>query len=496
MTRRSKRRANQRGAATVALGDGLESMSMKVGQQQRGMAYVRQQQLTQDRAQLTAMWLEDWISRKICDRKARDMTRRWREVRANSLEAQQIDEYQKLERALNVRDLFRQASQWASLYGTAAILLITDAADTSQPLGDGERVKRLLVADRHSISSDGARVADVLSPEFGMAEFYRIKGSEQIHRSRIILLHAGELPLSDALREWGTSDLEHVYAAIKRFDLMGVNIGELVNESKVDVFKMEGYSDKIAAGLEDKVLAVMQATQMIKSISNSLLLDKDADYEQKELTFTGLKDLMIEFRNAVAGAADMPVTILFGQSASGFASGKEDIQTYHENIHGLQESRLRPALDRLDQVLCRQLWGARPEDWWYEFPSLTELTEQDRATTFAAFAQGAAALIQNGVLREDQVASELKQSILFDNVSEEDILALQSLTEADPYGFDPVTEGAGKADPAQTPAAPDDPLQADGSLVPASAGGVHTRHADSRGAASPARDGWRRLWPW
>lgn len=469
MSRRKQRRAQRERGAAVLVNDGLESMAMKMGQRQRGMNYVRTRSLTQDRAQLTAMWLEDWISRKVCDRKARDMTRRWRDVKCNSLTAQQIDQYHQLERALNAHDLFRQALQWASLYGTSAIVMVTDADDTSEPLSERERVKRLLVADRHSISSDGQKVFDVLSPEFGMAEYYRVKGSRRIHRSRVILIHAGELPLSDPMREWGTSDLEHVYETIKRFDLMSLNIGELVNESKIDIFKMEGYSAKIAAGLEDQVMAVMAATQRIKSISNSLMLDKDAEYEQKELTFTGLRDLMLEFRNAVAGAADMPVTILFGQSASGFASGKEDIQSYHENIHGLQESRARPALDRLDQVLCRQLFGQRPEDWWYEFPSLNELTEQEKNAALLAFSQAMVLLIQNGVLREDQVASELKQSALFDNVTEDDIKQLKSMVSEglkDPYGFNPITAQPGQEDPASASASTNDPVQANGSLVP------------------------------
>lgn len=472
MTRRTKQRAKARGAAV--LNDGLESMAMKMGQRQHGMTYSRQKFLTQRRDELMAMWIEDWIARKVCDRKSRDMTRRWREVRCNSLDAQKLDRYQQLERTLNVREQFRQASQWASLYGTAGVLMVTDAEDLSLPLAENEQVKRLLVADRHSLSSDGAKVFDVLSPDFGLSEFYRIKGSQRIHRSRLILIHAGELPLSDPLREWGTSDLEHVYATIKRFDLLSLNIGELVNESKIDIFKMDGYSNKIASGLEDQVMAVMAATQRIKSISNSLMLDKDAEYERKELTFTGLSDLLVQFRNAVAGAADMPVTILFGQSASGFASGKEDLDAYYDSINGLQESRIRPALDRLDQVLCRQLFGQRPEDWWYEFPALKQLTDTERYTALQAFAQAMVLLIQNGVLREDQVASELKQSVLFDNVSDDDIEQLKSmvsdLTKKDPYGFNPITPAEGEVHQAQPAASANDPIQANGGLVPPAAG--------------------------
>lgn len=464
MSSNNRRRARRSPSARI--GDGLASMATKLGSRQEALRYTRGKSLTDDRAQLLAMWLEDWIARKICDRKSRDMTRRWREVKSNSLPADAIDRFQKQERKLHAREIFRQACQWASLYGTGGVLLITDSENIEQPLGAGEQVLRLLAVDRHAMSSNGAETVDVLSPNFGMPDYYRIKGSKQIHHSRLIVIRGGEKPLSEPNRHWGTSDLEPVYAAIRRFDLLSLNIGELVNESKLDIFKMESFADKIAAGLEDQVTEVIAAVQRIKSITNSLLLDKQAEYEQKELTFTGLKDLMVEFRNAVAGAADMPVTILFGQSASGFASGKEDLAAYYDGINGLQESRLRPALDKLDSVLARQaLQGELPDDWWYEFPSLNVMTDAERATTFETFARGATALIGAGVIREDQAASELKQSSFFDNISDDDIKQLKAVggplpgTGGDPYALVPSPAPAAHGEaPAPTTAA-GDPVQ-------------------------------------
>src|SRR5690606_4746040 len=114
---------------------------------------------------------------------------------------------------------------------------------------------------------------------------------------------------------------------------------------------------------------------------------------------------------------------------------------------------------------------AQPEDWWYEFPALGEMTETEKNTALLAFAQAMALLIQNGIVREDQVASELKQSALFDNISDEDVDKLKSMVSEElgshPYGFDPITAQPGQANTAKPAAAPNNAVQANGGVVPA-----------------------------
>ncbi|MCG9064706.1 DUF1073 domain-containing protein [Laribacter hongkongensis] len=452
--------------------DGLQSMAMRLGGRQREMSYARVNLLTDQRNQLDALWFEDWCARKICDKKSRDMTRRWRTVKSNDTPAAELERFERLERRLNVREVIRQAHQWASLYGTGAIILVGDGQDPTVEFGEDERLVRLVALDRHSISASTEREQNVLSPVFGEPVTYTIKGMQEIHRSRVILVRAVERPPSDAERLWGISDLEGVIEAVKRFDMLSLNVGDLVTESKVDVFKIQGFANKIAAGFENEIIQLISSIQAIKSTTNSVVVDGEIEYEQKELTFTGLKDLLVEFRNTVAGAADMPLTVLFGQSAAGFASGQEDITNYHESIHGLQESRLRHVFDRLDPILARMLWGKTPDDWWFEFPPLTELTAEQRANVLNTTATACGTLLDRGVLREDQILSELKQSELFDNVTEQDVTAARSLAgshEEDPYGFAPITGIARPTDPTKPAVTPGNAQQANRGVVPAAA---------------------------
>ncbi|MCK3654235.1 hypothetical protein A4G19_10575 [Pasteurellaceae bacterium Macca] len=416
------------------LNDGIQSLALNLGAKQQGLQYGSSQPISQ--TELEALWSENWIAKKICIKRAEDMTRRWREVYANELDAEQLDQFTRLERRLKLRETLCEALQWASLYGSVGVLIITDKPSLNTPLMATERIQKLVILPKEKINPQGEKERDVLSDNYGKYNVYTIANEVnvvEVHHSRLMILNAHNAPLSSQ-EIWGVSDLSPVIETLKRFDGASKNIGDLIFESKVDVFRIAGLSEKIASGMENDVARVIQAVQLIKSSTNSLVLDTENEYEQKELAFGGLKDLLTEFRNAVAGAADIPVTILFGQSVSGLASGDEDIQNYHESIHRLQEARLRPVFERLDPLLCNQLFGGLPEDWWFEFTPLKELTQEQQVNMLNTFSQAVNGLIQHGIVTEIQAANELKESGLFANISAEDLALLEQ--QYDPTAVD------------------------------------------------------------
>ena len=415
----------------MQLFDGIKSLALKLGGKQDQTYYSSGLKLTDDLQQLEALWLDNWIANKVCIKRSEDMVRNWREIYSNNLDSKQLDAFTKLERRLKLRETLTKALQWSSLYGSVGLLVVTDATNITSPLRPTERLKRLIILPKWKISPSGQRDDDVLSSNFGRYSEYSIVGGTQsvlVHHSRLLIVNANDAPLSDN-DIWGVSDLEKIIEVLKRFDSASVNVGDLIFESKIDIFKIAGLSDKISAGLENEVANVISAVQSIKSATNSLLLDVENEYDRKELTFTGLKDLLTEFRNAVAGAADMPVTILFGQSVSGLASGDEDIQNYHESIHRLQEARLRPILEVIDLLICNELFGGQPDDWWFEFVPLTTVGQEQQINMLNTFASATNTLIQNGVVNEHQVANELRESGLFASISAEDVEEMKNADE-------------------------------------------------------------------
>lgn len=415
----------------MQLFDGIKSLALKLGSKQEQTYYSSSSKLTDDRQQLEALWLDNWIANKVCIKRSEDMVRNWREIYSNNLDSKQLDAFTELERRLKLRETLTKALQWSSLYGSVGLLVVTDVTNITSPLRPTERLTRLIILPKWKISPSGQRDDDVLSSNFGRYNEYSIVGGTQsvlVHHSRLLIVNANDAPLSDN-DIWGVSDLEKIIEVLKRFDSASVNVGDLIFESKIDIFKISGLSDKISAGLENEVANVISAVQSIKSATNSLLLDVENEYDRKELTFAGLKDLLTEFRNAVAGAADMPVTILFGQSVSGLASGDEDIQNYHESIHRLQEARLRPILEVIDPLICNELFGGQPDDWWFEFVPLTTVGQEQQINMLNTFASATNTLIQNGVVNEHQVANELRESGLFASISAEDVEEMKNADE-------------------------------------------------------------------
>lgn len=411
--------------------DGIKSLALRLGEKQKQASYAKGESLTDDIAQLEALWRENWIANKICVKRSEDMTRAWRDVFSNDLESEQLDAFTKYERRIKLRETLTKALQWSSLYGSVGLLIVTNEQLVGTPLKPTETLKQLIIIPKGKISPTGERESDLTNPNFGKYSSYLINGGDEsieVHHSRLVIINANESPLSDN-SICGISDLEKIIDALKRFDIASANVGDLIFESKIDIFKIDGLSDKIASGFENEVANVIGAVQAIKSSTNSLLLDKDNEYDRKELSFGGLRDLITEFRNAVAGAADMPVTILFGQSVSGLASGDEDIQNYHESIHRLQETRLRPVLEIIDTLICNDLFGGVPDDWWFEFLPLTVVKQEQQINMLNTFATATNTLIQNGIVTEYQVANELRESGLFANISSDDIEDMKNADE-------------------------------------------------------------------
>jgi hypothetical protein len=129
------------------------------------------------------------------------------------------------------------------------------------------------------------------------------------------------------------------------------------------------------------MLKRMQLAMMAKGINGALLLDAEEDYEQKQAQFGGLTDLMMAFMQLTSGASDIPMTRLLGQSPGGMnASGESDLRNYYDRISSGQELVLAPALQVLDECLIRSALGSRPEEVFYNWRSLWQTTDTERAT--------------------------------------------------------------------------------------------------------------------
>jgi len=443
------------------LNDGLVSLMTSLGEKIGAVRYSSTRPDVPDK-ELLAMYKKSWVVKKYIDKTAADMLKLPREF-SGDFDSTIEQRIRDTETELGLSQVFNNALSWASLMGDSLIVAVTDCADeqiASEVDLQGEDIVKFLVFRKGEYTPDSNIITDVKSDHFGEPLTYQIDvGSKQLkfHHSRCLRTKLGRHSIKDRA-QFGTSDLQAPYEHIKTFDTAILSTGDTIQEANVDVLFVPGMNNQIAAGQENQVREYARVMKQTKSSTGLLLIDAGTSeaqgrYEQKNAQFTGLSDVITKMATVLAGALDRPITVLFGQSASGFSSGEEDNKAYYETINGMQESRLRPMQDFADKFILDKLSIA--ESLSYEYPSIDSINETEEATRFGQYATGFNTLVTSSILTEEVAIREMIARGVLKTVTEEEIAGIVSAgADSDLWGSygTPTTPGA-QAGPPETTAA-------------------------------------------
>lgn len=355
--------------------------------------------------QLAAAYRTAWLPRKIVDIPAFDSVRAWRDWQA---EGAQIEAIEAEEKRLNVKAKVLEARIKARLWGGAAIMLGTGDANLAEPL-DVERVGKgglqyLTVLTRRQLTA-GEIERDPQSEFYGKPKLYTLQTQQAqqvaIHPSRLVIFHGASQPDDDMAtlnQGWGDSVLQSVMDAIKQADNTAANIASLVFEAKVDVIRIPNFMASLGdPAYEKTLLSRYTLANTAKGINGALLLDKEEEYESKSANFATLPDVLDRFLQITAGAADIPVTRLLGQSPAGLNStGEMDLVNYYDRLSAMQEIEMSPAMHRLDECLIRSAMGSRDPSIYFHWSPLWQLSEKDKAEVFERKANAVRTLAGKG----------------------------------------------------------------------------------------------------
>ena len=168
----------------------------------------------------------------------------------------------------------------------------------------------------------------------------------------------------------------------------------------------------------------------VKSLANILMIDQDADWQSKELSSMWINEALKESRTDIAGACEMPLTRLFGQSAAGFASGEEDNKIYYEHINAKQESMLRPMWAFIDKFMIDYI-KEKDETFThsffdYDFPTIRDRDEKEQAEIFQIVTNALVALYGTEAIDPVTIAEHIKLKG-FINISDEQLDKLKAV---------------------------------------------------------------------
>jgi phage-related protein (TIGR01555 family) len=372
--------------------------------------------------QAEAWYRGTWLGRKIVDIPPFDMTREGRDWQTSK---DNIEKLEAEERRLQLWAKLQRALILARLFGGGGIVLGDGAANPMEPLKpDAVRQGGLQYAQVYSRYQliEGEQRLDPADPWFGQPDFFSIntgRGEQvKLHPSRVVPFIGQRAPegtfLSGVSWYWGDPILQSIKQAVENADLAQDGFAALIDEAKLDILKIPGLTANAAtAEFEQRLTARLAAAKTGQSVWRAKILDSEEEWDQFQVTWAGMPELMFAFMNAVAGAADIPLTRLLGVSPKGLqSSGDGEERDYQTMVKARQNEMLAPALERIDDVLIRSALGSRPSDVYYEFAPLNQVTEQDAAEIEAKRATTVKTYADTGLIPEAALAAMAKNSIV------------------------------------------------------------------------------------
>lgn len=436
---------------------------------------------------MITLYQNHWICGKIVDIPARHMVKAWPRI-TSEMDPKDITKIDGCIRKTRVKYQICEAIKWARLFGGAGALMVIEGQENrmDEPL-DLESIgigafRGLIPFDRWSgIQPVGELSTDITKPQqFNLPKFYEVWSQNggptfRVHSSRILRFTGPTVPQPEyqAMSYWGISVFERVYEELRKRDNMSWNILNLTYRANLIGMKVPALDQMLSGlGMNQRSLvqfqAIMQQQNQAMSNQSMLLLPKDGEMTATQYSFGGVAEVYEQFQREIAGAAEMPVTLLYGDTKGGLNQTNDaDFRIYQEKIALDQDDQLRPQLEALYPVIMMSTTGEVPDDIDLRFPSIQTLNDKEKADLAKAQGDTIIGYRNLDIYTRSMALKDIKQTSdvteIGSNITASEIAAAeeQETEEAEarkmmpplPMGEEDLPQGGPQARPARKPQA-------------------------------------------
>lgn len=421
MTKRRNNKSTRTVVKEVVRSDGFNNSVIGHGNRQKdpmsNFGYKLNQIMTD--TLLANLFIGNSLAAKIVSTPADEATKHWISIKEdkNKYAETMLD---KLSAELHFADGVR----WSRLYGGSAILMIVnDGGTLEDEINEDsiEEIEGLRVFDRTQIFwNDGVLYDDPNNKNYGKPEYYQINPISgmpfMVHESRLLLFTGDPLPelYKIAQQGWGKACLQGMYEEIvnnNHSHKLAILIMERMGQA---ILKLDGLLEVLDQGEEGEkqVKTRLDLIDMARSILNTIAIDSKDEFEIRNISVSGIPDLIDRFGFALSAACNIPFVILFGHNPKGSGlnqSGGTDLENWYNFVGQIQKRQIKKPLYRLIKLLMlskkglfkgKELnrWGITFNPLWS--PSEKEQAEANDSNASANLknAQADTLLIQNKVV--------------------------------------------------------------------------------------------------
>lgn len=356
-----------------------------------------------NRALLSLAYQKHGVIQSLINQPVDDALRKGIEIKTGELDPAQLQELEDAFERDDVLNTVGQATKWTRLFGGGGLVILADEQKQDEPLdiekinedthvelyaadlwellglNNEDNIQGMLTNPSPSALEGDFKEASNKADQNECYQFY----SQRLHKSRVIKMKGREAPslFRPRYRGWGMTEVERIIRSINQY-LKNQNVMfELLDESKVDVYKIEGFNTAMMSGnAYEKMAMRVQSANQAKNYLSALLMDAKDDWDHKQLNFTGFAEVMQQIRISIAADMKMPLTKLFGVSNAGFSTGEDEIENYNAMLESEIRSKIKWAIVLVLEIYCKKLFGEIPSDLSVDFPALREMSTEEEET--------------------------------------------------------------------------------------------------------------------
>lgn len=352
-------------------------------------------------------------------------------IDTKTLDTEELEQLRRVMEEEGDIDAIMDCIRWGRLYGGGCLIANTEQ-DPTLPLDEkqlkGKKLK-FIATNRWQCSPIG--ISPEVAPKFAFTDTLQ-EGAvnpdytnyyQELDKSRVAIYTGVDAPYltRNILQGWNTSIFEGILEPIQNL-LGGFNVTlELLSEAKIDVFKITDLASILMSpNGERQIQKRLSIATANKNYKASLAMDSNDDYQQKQINFGGIPQLLEQLMYIFCGYLRYPVSKLFGKGSSGFSSGDDDLENYNGTVDSEIRIPARKLITWVVQLRCQQLFGRKLPDFRPRWRPLRVMSEKDQAEINSRKLDDYLKLKEAQIMTGQMVAQKLTEDgyILF---SEEEI---------------------------------------------------------------------------